>query len=112
MCGIFGYIGPRRPATVCLDGLKQLEYRGYDSAGIAGIFEGQLHFRKEAGKISVLQETLDLDPLHLDLAIAHTRWATNGKPTKKTPIPTSIRTILSRLSITASSKITPTCAIC
>jgi glucosamine--fructose-6-phosphate aminotransferase (isomerizing) len=82
MCGIFGYIGPRNSAKICIDGLKHLEYRGYDSAGIAGIEEGKLKSCKEAGKIQVLEQALSTEPLRLDLAIAHTRWATHGKPTK------------------------------
>ncbi len=55
MCGIFGYIGPRNPAKVCLKGLKQLEYRGYDSAGLAGILEGKIFACKEVGKIFSLR---------------------------------------------------------
>jgi glutamine---fructose-6-phosphate transaminase (isomerizing) len=81
MCGIFGYIGPRNPSNVCVDGLKQLKYRGYDSAGIAGILEGKIFARKEVGKIDLLESNLEKEPLRLDLAIAHTRWATHGKPT-------------------------------
>ncbi len=81
MCGIFGYIGSEDGAQICLDGLKNLEYRGYDSAGIAGVMDGELFSRKEVGKISSLKESLDNAPLKLGLAIAHTRWATHGKPT-------------------------------
>lgn len=78
MCGIFGYIGSKDPLQVCLAGLKQLEYRGYDSTGISGIYEGKIAIAKKAGKLSNLkQHALDLPKL--DLAIAHTRWATHGK---------------------------------
>jgi len=77
MCGIFGYVGDRDPLTVCLSGLMQLEYRGYDSTGIAGLSKGSIAFCKRAGKLSFLKEKLILP--HLDLAIAHTRWATHGK---------------------------------
>ena len=77
MCGIFGYVGPRDPLQVCLDGLKQLEYRGYDSTGIGGISEGKIAFYKKAGKLNNLKKGLLLPKM--DLAIAHTRWATHGK---------------------------------
>lgn len=87
MCGIFGYIGPRNSANVCIDGLKRLEYRGYDSAGIAGIYMGRIFSHKEIGKIQELKKSLDQDPLPLDLAIAHTRWATHGKPSKENAHP-------------------------
>ena len=82
MCGIFGYIGPKDSTNICLEGLKFLEYRGYDSAGIAGITNGALLSRKEQGRIAVLEKTLTEQPMRLDLAIAHTRWATHGKPSK------------------------------
>ena len=74
MCGIFGYIGPRNPAAVCVKGLKHLEYRGYDSAGLAGVFSGELLCFKEVGKISALEQSLaKAPPSFLELAIAHTR---------------------------------------
>ena len=83
MCGIFGYIGPRNPAKVCLTGLKHLEYRGYDSSGLAGILEGKILACKAVGKIASLEHALEAHlPLRLDLAIAHTRWATHGEPTE------------------------------
>lgn len=87
MCGIFGYIGPEDSLEICIKGLKHLEYRGYDSAGVAGIFEGELLFRKEEGKLISLEQVLQEQPLRLDLAIAHTRWATHGKPSKKNAHP-------------------------
>lgn len=80
MCGIFGYLGPKNSLNVCLRGLKQLEYRGYDSAGIAGLHQGELFFIKDAGKIANLEEKIRLKDIRLDLAIGHTRWATHGKP--------------------------------
>ena len=87
MCGIFGYIGPKDPIKVCLTGLKLLEYRGYDSSGIAGINENKLLSFKEIGKISNLESLIgDLSP-RLDSAISHTRWATHGKPTKENAHP-------------------------
>jgi glutamine---fructose-6-phosphate transaminase (isomerizing) len=80
MCGIFGYIGKKDAIQVCVAGLKQLEYRGYDSAGIAGIYEGRIKTCKEAGKIVSLEKKIAAEHLRLDFAIAHTRWATHGKP--------------------------------
>jgi glutamine---fructose-6-phosphate transaminase (isomerizing) len=87
MCGIFGYIGPDDSAVICLEGLKKLEYRGYDSAGLAGIAGGQLHYWKEIGKIKSLETACQSRPARLSLAIAHTRWATHGKPTKENAHP-------------------------
>ena len=81
MCGIFGYIGPKDCLQACLNGLKKLEYRGYDSAGIAGISQGKIRFFKNAGKIHFLEKKIANPDLKLDLAIGHTRWATHGKPT-------------------------------
>ncbi len=87
MCGIFGYIGPRNPSKICLSGLKQLKYRGYDSAGIAGILEGKIVACKEVGKIDSLENALKEQPMRMDLAISHTRWATHGKPSKENAHP-------------------------
>jgi glutamine---fructose-6-phosphate transaminase (isomerizing) len=78
MCGVFGYIGERDPLQMCLSGLEQLEYRGYDSTGIAGISQGRIEFCKKAGKLSNLKRALPSLP-SFSLAIAHTRWATHGK---------------------------------
>jgi glucosamine--fructose-6-phosphate aminotransferase (isomerizing) len=77
MCGIFGYIGAKDPLTKCIAGLEQLEYRGYDSTGIAGIANGELSVVKEPGKLVNLKQKLKQQIL--DLAIGHTRWATHGK---------------------------------
>lgn len=82
MCGIFGYVGLQNPVKVVLEGLKKLEYRGYDSAGIAGIKEGKLLYSKEVGKVAALQQKVDQQGLELDIAIAHTRWATHGRPSE------------------------------
>ncbi len=86
MCGIYGYIGSaktkRKNATdICLEGLQRLEYRGYDSAGIAGLLEGKIKACKRAGKLQSLLHAVRLQKLDLDIAIAHTRWATHGTPT-------------------------------
>lgn len=82
MCGIFGYIGPKNVVKTVLSGLKKLEYRGYDSAGIAGIHEGKIAFAKEVGKISELEAEVTKSGLKLDIGVAHTRWATHGRPSK------------------------------
>jgi len=82
MCGIFGYIGSKDPIKMVIEGLKRLEYRGYDSAGIAGLKDGQVVYCKEVGKISVLEEEIKQSHLQLDFAIGQTRWATHGKVTK------------------------------
>lgn len=79
MCGIFGYIGSKKALKVVFEGLHNLEYRGYDSAGVASIREGRLLYWKEVGSVSDLEKKVPLD-LSLDMAIGHTRWATHGKP--------------------------------
>ena len=82
MCGIFGYVGPKDPVKITVDGLKRLAYRGYDSSGIAGIKDGNILYCKETGKISALEQEIERTHLTLDLAIGQTRWATHGKPNK------------------------------
>ncbi len=80
MCGIVGYIGDKQAPVICLEGLKRLEYRGYDSAGIAVVTDGHIEVRKVVGKLAVLAEVLEEQPLEGTLGIGHTRWATHGKP--------------------------------
>lgn len=82
MCGIFGYVGPNKALDIVLNGLKRLEYRGYDSAGIAGISKGKILYCKEVGKLSVLENEVRSAKLDLETAIGHTRWATHGVPSK------------------------------
>jgi len=79
MCGIMGYVGPRPAAPVLLEGLRRLEYRGYDSAGIA-VANGAIHVRKAEGKIDRLAALLDTEPMEGTVGIGHTRWATHGAP--------------------------------
>jgi glucosamine--fructose-6-phosphate aminotransferase (isomerizing) len=82
MCGIFGYVGSRNAVNVVIDGLKRLEYRGYDSAGLAGVQAGQLVFCKEIGKVATLEQEVKKQNFEVPAAIAQTRWATHGKVTK------------------------------
>ncbi len=82
MCGIVGYVGGRQAAPILLNGLRRLEYRGYDSAGVATIVDGQLNDCKTVGKVSALSDTLDARPLDGTIGIAHTRWATHGRPSE------------------------------
>ncbi len=82
MCGIIGYIGKNDAVPILIDGLKKLEYRGYDSAGICASSGGNLVSAKEKGRISELEDSPDLDILNGKIGIAHTRWATHGEPNK------------------------------
>jgi glucosamine--fructose-6-phosphate aminotransferase (isomerizing) len=82
MCGIVGYIGKRNVVPILIAGLKRLEYRGYDSAGVAIIEDDQLQIAKEAGKISKLEETINQADYVSTIGIGHTRWATHGEPTR------------------------------
>ena len=81
MCGIVGYIGQKEAVKVLIDGLKRLEYRGYDSAGLAFIKNGDLGCIKAVGKIVELERKLNGNITHTNMGIAHTRWATHGAPT-------------------------------
>ena len=80
MCGIIGYIGSRGATPLLLEGLRRMEYRGYDSAGVAVMNGSGVETRKAAGKISMLEEVLDASPIEGDMGIGHTRWATHGVP--------------------------------
>ncbi len=87
MCGIVGYIGPRDATPILLNGLKRLEYRGYDSAGIAVIQDGRIEVRRDAGKISRLFDLVHAQPLSGSPGIGHTRWATHGAPNARNAHP-------------------------
>lgn len=88
MCGIVGYVGARRTTPIILDGLRRLEYRGYDSAGIAVIgADGSLDIRRASGKLHNLEEAVQLSPLEGHFGIGHTRWATHGRPTEENAHP-------------------------
>ena len=87
MCGIIGYVGDRACTQLLLDGLGRLEYRGYDSAGVALVHEGALLTRRAEGKLSNLRERVYRDPIDGKTGIGHTRWATHGKPSEENAHP-------------------------
>jgi glutamine---fructose-6-phosphate transaminase (isomerizing) len=88
VCGIVGYIGAKRVVPLILEGLKRLEYRGYDSAGIAVVGEdGHLNIRRAPGKLKNLEESIRITPLDGVYGIGHTRWATHGRPTEENAHP-------------------------
>jgi glucosamine--fructose-6-phosphate aminotransferase (isomerizing) len=87
MCGIIGYIGPKDVVPVLIDGLRKLEYRGYDSAGVAVVRHGNIDLRRSAGKLSNLEQVIDTDPIAGDYGVGHTRWATHGRPTEENAHP-------------------------
>lgn len=80
MCGIVGYIGSRDASEIIMEGLRRLEYRGYDSAGLAVIQGGRFEIRRDAGKLNRLAALLSTDPVQGNIGIGHTRWATHGEP--------------------------------
>src|ERR671919_2308794 len=82
MCGIVGYVGEKSAVGIIVDGLKRLEYRGYDSAGIAVLDAGALHVRRAVGRIKALESALRDRPIHGTVGIGHTRWATHGRPSE------------------------------
>jgi glucosamine--fructose-6-phosphate aminotransferase (isomerizing) len=88
MCGIVGYIGPKKVVPVIIEGLRKLEYRGYDSAGIAVVTQdGKLEVRRASGKLRNLEEVLQRSPIEGTYGIGHTRWATHGRPTEENAHP-------------------------
>src|SRR5438128_12297750 len=87
MCGIVGYVGTRDAVPVIIEGLRRLEYRGYDSAGVAVVDEGRLNRRRSVGKLKNLEESLRAEPLKGSFGIGHTRWATHGRPSEENAHP-------------------------
>ena len=87
MCGIVGILGREPVASSLVDALKRLEYRGYDSAGVATLESGQLARRRAEGKLRNLEARLEREPLAGTIGIGHTRWATHGKPTESNAHP-------------------------
>src|SRR6186713_694497 len=87
MCGIIGYIGEKQVLPILIDGLRRLEYRGYDSAGVAVVKAGSIELRRSAGKLARLEEAIADHPLDGEYGIGHTRWATHGRPTEENAHP-------------------------
>jgi len=87
MCGIIGYIGPKKVVPILIEGLKKLEYRGYDSAGVALVDKGKVHVKRVKGKIKELEASLKKSPLAGSYGLGHTRWATHGRPSEENAHP-------------------------
>ena len=87
MCGIVGYIGEQDAAPIVINGLKKLEYRGYDSAGLAVIKDGKIEVRREVGKLNKLESLVNMNPISGKIGIGHTRWATHGEPSARNAHP-------------------------
>jgi glutamine---fructose-6-phosphate transaminase (isomerizing) len=87
MCGIVGYLGPKSVVPILIEGLKRLEYRGYDSAGIAVVDGSQIQVRRASGKLKQLEDVLQKNPCQGSYGIGHTRWATHGRPTEENAHP-------------------------
>ena len=87
MCGIVGIIGTEPVAPRLVDALRRLEYRGYDSAGVATLEHGEIGRRRAEGKLANLAQKLDFEPLAGNIGIGHTRWATHGAPTENNAHP-------------------------
>jgi glucosamine--fructose-6-phosphate aminotransferase (isomerizing) len=87
MCGIVGYVGDKPVVPLIIDGLRKLEYRGYDSAGIAVVENGELKVTRAEGKLRNLEAALQENPLSGTYGVGHTRWATHGRPTEENAHP-------------------------
>ncbi|MDR1721269.1 MAG: glutamine--fructose-6-phosphate transaminase (isomerizing) [Endomicrobium sp.] len=87
MCGIFGYVGNKNSVDIIFSGLKKLEYRGYDSSGIAVVIDKELQIRRSVGRLCNLKSNLLKSPMSANIGIGHTRWATHGKPSEKNAHP-------------------------
>ena len=87
MCGIIGYIGSKPVVPVLLDGLRRMEYRGYDSAGVALVGDHGIELRRSAGKLANLEHTIENEPVDGRYGVGHTRWATHGRPTEENAHP-------------------------
>ena len=102
MCGIVGYVGEQEAVPILIGGLAKLEYRGYDSAGVAVLQGGKIEIRRTVGKLANLQKALKEKELKGTVGIGHTRWRRTGSPRSKTPTRTARRAACS--CTTASSK--------
>ncbi len=109
MCGIVGYVGPREASAVLVAGLRELEYRGYDSAGVATLDGDGIEVRRCVGKLDNLEKLLREQPLAGSIGIGHTRWATHGRPSEQNAHPHRAGQAWSS-STTASSRTTSSSA--
>ena len=89
MCGIVGYVGPKNATPILVEGLRRLEYRGYDSAGVAVISGGRIERRRAPGKLRNLEAVLESAPVSGPIGVGHTRWATHGRPSEENAHPHS-----------------------
>src|SRR6187397_2489596 len=87
MCGIIGYIGSKRVVPVLIEGLRRMEYRGYDSAGVAVVSPEGIALRRSAGKLANLENAIRTEPVEGLYGVGHTRWATHGRPTEENAHP-------------------------
>src|SRR5690348_829150 len=87
MCGRVGYIGTKPASEVLINGLRRLEYRGYDSAGVAILNGESIQLRRSPGKLSLLEDLLEKQPVHGTIGLGHTRWATHGRPSEENAHP-------------------------
>src|SRR3990172_7566687 len=87
MCGIIGYIGKEQAVPILIEGLKKLEYRGYDSSGVAVIQDGRLEVRRAVGKLQNLEAVLRNESLSGRMGVGHVRWATHGRPSEENAPP-------------------------
>src|SRR6266496_3082517 len=87
MCGIIGYIGSKPVVPVLIEGLRRMEYRGYDSAGVAVVSPEGISLRRSAGKLANLEQAIRVDPVEGLYGVGHTRWATHGRPTEENAHP-------------------------
>src|SRR6185295_10884560 len=87
MCGIIGYIGSKPVVPVLIEGLRRMEYRGYDSAGVAVVSPEGISLRRSAGKLANLEQAIRIEPVDGLYGVGHTRWATHGRPTEENAHP-------------------------
>ena len=106
MCGIVGYIGPKEACPILINGLKRLEYRGYDSAGIALIHNNNIQVYKCKGRVQDLEHHMELEDTSATIGMGHTRWATHGEPNDANAHPHTSMNGLSLSSTTELSRIT------
>ena len=87
MCGIIGYVGKDAAVPILIEGLKKLEYRGYDSSGVAVLHDGKIEVRRAVGKLQNLETLLRREPLSGSIGVGHVRWATHGRPSEENAHP-------------------------